>query len=197
MLLDICFGTKSAWRILFVLSEAPGKSVSRKEIHSFTGMGNKTLTKFLDVLEKFKVISSKRIGKTYYYRLDMSNPFTEQVLELVMLEKSSLNNPDFLVTSVLREFVYGITNIDISGLKNIILFGSYAKRTFQESSDVDVAIVLEKDDPGAELLVTDIVEEIRRRFGKTIQPHYFSEKDFVKGTDPLAKEILKDGVILL
>jgi len=51
MLLDVCLGTRTSWKILFVLAEAPGKAVSRKEIRRLTKLGNKTVSKFLLLLD--------------------------------------------------------------------------------------------------------------------------------------------------
>lgn len=199
MLLDVCLGTKSSWRILFVLSEAPGKAVSRKEIQKLTKIGNKMLTKFLLVLEKFNLILVNKIGKTHYYKLNLSNAFAEQILELIKLEKLKLNNPNFIILNVLREFVYELTNLDLNNLKKIILFGSYAKRTYHKESDIDLAIILNKKNTDEELLITNIISKLNKRFGKEIQPHYYTEKEFEKlrKKNILIKEIIKDGIELM
>lgn len=199
MLLDVCLGTRTAWKILLVLGEAPGKAISRREIHSLTKLGNKVLSKFLLLFEKFGVITSSKIGKAYYYKLDLSNPFVGRLLELVNLEKKQLNNPDFVALNVLREFVYELTNTNLGNLCKVILFGSYAKRTYSESSDIDVAIILKKKNQNDELLITEIIDNLEKRFKKEIQPHYFSEKEFIelKTKDKLVSEIEKDGISLM
>ena len=197
MLLDVCFGTRTAWKILFVLSEAPGKAVSRKEIQALTKLGNK-VSKFLVVLGKFNIIIITKIGKINYYKLNMTNPFVEQIISIVSSEKQLLNNPDFVVLNILREFVYELTNINLDNLKSLILFGSYAKRTYNKNSDIDIAIILKKKNTSDELLITEIIDRLTKRFNKEIQPHYFTEKDFEEQKkEGIAKEILKDGIKLL
>lgn len=198
MLLDICLGTKTAWKILFVLAEAPGKAISRKEIQRLTKLGNKVLTKFLLVLEKFDIIIVNKIGKRYYYKLNLSNPFVEPILELIRLEKRKLNNPDFIILNILREFVYELTNINLTNLKEVILFGSYAKRIHHKESDIDVAVILKERNVNDELLITDIIDKLKKRFGKEIQPHYYTEKEFKElKKDRLVQEIVRDGIKLL
>ncbi|MBU4502554.1 MAG: nucleotidyltransferase domain-containing protein [Nanoarchaeota archaeon] len=200
MLLDVCLGTKSAWRILFVLAEAPGKAVTRKEIQDLTKLGNKVLTKFLLLLTAFNIILANKIGKTYNYKLNLANPFTESILNIIRLEESKLNKPDFRTMTILREFVYELTNVDLENLKDIILFGSYAKRTFHEGSDIDVAIILKEKDVNDELVITDIVDKLDKRFRAKMQPHYYSEKEFddlKKKKNKLVDEIIKDGIKLL
>lgn len=196
MLLDICFGTKTAWKILFVLAEAPGKAVSRKQIKSLTKLGNKVLTKFLLLLEKFDMLIVQKIGKTFLYKLNLSNPFVEKILEIIKLEKKALNNLDFYILTILREFVYEMTNIHLSDLRQIYLFGSYAKRTYHKDSDIDVALILEKKDVNNELLVTQAISKLQARFKKEIQVHYYTEKEFNR-KNQLAEEILRDGIKLM
>jgi predicted nucleotidyltransferase len=199
MLLDVCLGTRTAWKILSVFGEAPGKAISRKEIRSLTKLGNKVLTKFLSLLEKFDMIKSEKIGKTYYYKLNMNNPFVEQVLVIIQLEKKALNNTDFTVLNILREFVYELTNVNLDNLRKVILFGSYAKRTYSAGSDIDVAIIMEEKNANDELLITEIIDRLKKRFGKEIQPHYYAECEFAgqKKKNSLALEIAKDGIALL
>lgn len=197
MILDICLGTRTSWKILFVLSEAPGKAVSRKEIHELTNLGNKVLTKFLMLLEKFELIKSEKIGNRYYYKMNMNNPFNIQILELIRQEKSIMNNPDFKMLNVLRDFTYELTNLDMDKIIEIYLFGSYAKRTYNKNSDIDVAIILKDKNTSLELDITDIIDRISKRYGKGIQTHYFTQIQFEAKKDKLIQEIKKDGIKLI
>lgn len=199
MLLDVALGTRTSWKILLVLAEAPGKAVSRKEVRELTRLGNKVLTKFLLLLQTFDIIASNKLGRKYYYKLNMSNPFTSQILELIALEKRKLNNPDFFLLSMLRDFVYELTNAHLENLRKVILFGSYAKRTHTKASDVDLAVLLEERSPDDELLITEIIDALNKRYGKQIQPHYYTAEEFGKlsKTDRLAQEIAKDGIVLV
>lgn len=199
MLLDICLGTRTSWKILFILGEAPGKAISRKDIQRFTKTGNKSLVKFLLILEKFDMIIMNRIGKIFYYKLNMANPFVEHILEIIYSEKKNLNNIDLFVMNMLREFSYEMTNINLDNIFKIILFGSYAKRTYSDSSDIDLAIILKKKNPGDDLLITEMTGRISERFRKNIQLHYFTSEEFdeQKKKEGLAREIFKDGIVLM
>lgn len=199
MLLDICLGTRTSWKILFVLSEAPGKGVSRTEIRRLTRLGNKVITKFTSLLEQGELISSSKVGKTRYYKLNLSNPFTIQVLEMIRLEKKNLNNPDFEALNIVREFTYELTNLAQDNLRRVILFGSYAKGTQTDNSDLDIAIIVNQRNSDSEILITDAISRISKRFNKEIQPHYFSSGEFEKSKNKnkLVHEILKDGIVIL
>lgn len=199
MLLDVCLGTRTAWKILFVLAEAPGKAVSRKDMQNLTKMGNKAVTKFLLLLNKFDIISLNKIGKTYYYKLNLSNDFVIQLLETIQLEKKKLNNVDFVILNLLREFVYELTNVNLDNLNKVILFGSYAKRTYTSKSDIDVAIVLKEKSTSDELLIAELIGKLNKRFKKEIQPHYYVQKEFneLQKKDRLMQEITRDGIVLM
>src|SRR3989344_3234268 len=188
MLLDVCLGTRTAWKVLLVLGEAPGKAISRKEIQALTKLGNKVTAKFLLVLEKFGIIAENKIGRTYYYKLNLSNPFVEQILGLIRLEKKELNNPDFFPLNILREFVYELTNTSLGNLSRLILFGSYSTKTNGKDSDIDVAIVLAEKNPNDELLITEAIGGLNKRFRKEIQTHYYTAKEF----DALLKKRHRD-----
>ncbi len=74
--------------------------------------------------------------------------------------------------------------------KQVFLFGSYAKGTNQEESDIDVAVILSdfenRFDTRVELM------RLSRKIDSRIEPHPFREKDF-NMDNPLAYEIIKYG----
>ncbi len=76
-------------------------------------------------------------------------------------------------------------------IQSAILFGSYAKGTHHEDSDIDIAIVLKQ--------VNDIIDtqialmKLRRQIDLRIEPHPFNDQDFNR-MNPVVNEILKHGV---
>jgi len=80
------------------------------------------------------------------------------------------------------------------GLKKAYIFGSFAKGTEREESDIDVAIVLSE--------MTDFFEtqrqlmQLRRRVDLRLEPHPISTDDF-SPDNPLAYEILQTGVAII
>lgn len=87
--------------------------------------------------------------------------------------------------------------IDSLSNKYVILqafmFGSFAKGTYHEDSDIDVAIVVKN--------VSDIIDtqidmmKLRRKIDLRIEPHPFLFSDFIV-ENPVVSEILKSGIIL-
>ena len=76
-------------------------------------------------------------------------------------------------------------------IKSAMLFGSFAKGTNHEDSDIDITIVLSH--------VNDIIDtqielmKLRRKIDLRIEPHPFHYIDFNR-SNPVVNEILKYGI---
>ena len=199
MLLDICLGSKAIWRILVVLSELPGRGITREEIKKFTKLGSKSLTDSLKTLKGFSIIKSAKEGKTTYYKLNLANEFTAQIIELCRLERDKLNNLNFEISIALREFIRMC--LDVIEPKKIILFGSSVKTRYKEGSDIDMCIITEeKIKVSDDLKLEHATERIEKRFKRNIQLHSFTEEDFdklKKSKNLLVSEIVRDGIAII
>ena len=78
---------------------------------------------------------------------------------------------------------------------NVYLYGSYAKGNFSEGSDIDIAVVGD-DFTGDPIEDTMILMRIRRKVDNRIEPRPFRTSDFNE-TDPLSKEIMETGVMII
>lgn len=76
-------------------------------------------------------------------------------------------------------------------VKKIYLFGSYAKGTSNDDSDIDLAIIFKHLPDPFETQVE--LMKMRRKFDTRIEPHPLSESDF-NSSHPLAGEILRNGM---
>ena len=80
-------------------------------------------------------------------------------------------------------------------VKQIYLFGSYAKKTNHIDSDIDIAVV--SDDFSKNQMDNMLkLMRLRREIDAMIEPHPFLSKDFKK-TDSLVNEIIKTGIRLI
>ncbi|HII15486.1 MAG TPA: nucleotidyltransferase domain-containing protein [Nanoarchaeota archaeon] len=196
MLIDVCMGNRTSWKILILMAEAPGKALSKTDIQRHTKIGSKALLRFILLLKKFNVISEMQSGKRFLYRLNMANPVVPALMSVINAEKEQLNAVYFDTAIALREFVYGLANMGIEGISKVILFGSVAKHTASVDSDIDVAIVTKGKNPRLEADVSVMCGGIQERFKREIQPHFLTEEEFGAKTK-LAEEIRKDGIVLI
>lgn len=92
------------------------------------------------------------------------------------------------VLSIARQYASVImTNYDC---KQVFLFGSCAKGTNHEDSDIDIAVILKEFDNQLDIQLE--LMRLRRKIDSRIEPHPFREKDF-NITSPIVNEILKHG----
>ena len=71
------------------------------------------------------------------------------------------------------------------------LFGSYAKGSQDEDSDIDIALVLAKFDNNFDTEMQ--LAKLTRNIDIRIEPHLFDVKDF-NASHPFAREILQHGI---
>ncbi|MFH2044617.1 MAG: nucleotidyltransferase domain-containing protein [Pseudomonadota bacterium] len=79
-------------------------------------------------------------------------------------------------------------------IKKTYLFGSYAKETFTDDSDIDLAIVFDNLSDTFDMQV--LLMKLRRKFDNKIEPHAFRDSDF-NTSNPVANEIFKYGIEII
>jgi len=84
-------------------------------------------------------------------------------------------------------------------VKDMKIFGSKARGTDMEDSDIDVMIVLAECTPSIESEIDDLVFNINLKYDCLIMPLYFDEKELESGPlseAPIYKRILNEGTQL-
>ena len=76
-------------------------------------------------------------------------------------------------------------------IKSVYLFGSYAKGTNNQDSDIDVAIVLDSNIDTIDLMIDLMM--LTRNIDLRIEPHPIKENDFEEG-NPFIDEIKNTGL---
>jgi len=148
-----------------------------------------TLLPHLKALEKDKIIYAKTIGKNKVYSINFENIITKNYLTLSeTVETTAFLEQIFLIKKITKE----IFNLNLSG--TIMLFGSYAKKTFQEDSDIDLFYLGQITDKEIQNM-----KALGKIYGKTINVKKSILKNFESGLrkkDPLITEIIKNHIIL-
>ena len=96
---------------------------------------------------------------------------------------------DINIMKIVKKYVDAISkNFNI---KEVYVFGSYAKGTNHEDSDIDVAVVLDSNNDIIDLMVELMMytQDIDLR----IEPHPIKEQDFEEG-NPFVDEIKNTGL---
>lgn len=98
-----------------------------------------------------------------------------------MVENESLNIAKEYADKIRRNFYSS----------KVYLFGSFAKGTQHNESDIDIAVIL--DDYNDRLEIMMELMRLRRNIDSRIEPHPFRLKEF-NTNNILASEILQHGV---
>ncbi len=100
------------------------------------------------------------------------------------------------ITQILKEFRQTAQIVYGGRLKNLILYGSWARASANEDSDIDLAVVLEGNvTVGREIdRLIDAVTEINLKYGVLLSVYPVSEKDYSSLHSPLLLNIRKEGV---
>ena len=101
--------------------------------------------------------------------------------------------------SIITELVNGLRLIYNDRLVSVILYGSVAKGTNSEESDIDIAIILKdaNEQPNWEKLI-DFTVDLDLKYDKVFSVISIDYDEFTKweGILPFYKNVKKDGVIL-
>jgi predicted nucleotidyltransferase len=94
------------------------------------------------------------------------------------------------IADVLERYCQELIRVKLP-IAGIYLFGSYAKGTQKEQSDIDIAIFWDKDTLNR--LEADVqLLKLTRNIDLRIEPHSFCREDVID-PDPFVKEILAHG----
>ena len=80
-------------------------------------------------------------------------------------------------------------------IRAVYLFGSFARKSMREDSDIDVAIVSDNFD-GFVLSDIEMILSKTKNINRMIEPHPFRTKDFTED-NPFVREIISTGLKLL
>jgi predicted nucleotidyltransferase len=96
----------------------------------------------------------------------------------------------------IADFKQEISALYKDRLKQVILYGSWARAEATRRSDIDLAVVLQgRVKPGREIdRIIDIVADLNSKYGVLLSVYPVSEHDYLNIKSPLLMNIRKEGV---
>jgi len=100
------------------------------------------------------------------------------------------------IQGILEEFKKELEKLYGTRLKNVILYGSWARGDATEESDIDLLIVLEGEiSPGAEIdRMIDIITGINLKHDVLLSIYPISEQDYSAIQSPLLLNVRREGI---
>jgi predicted nucleotidyltransferase len=169
------------FRILFGV--VPDTAFHMREIERRTGFAIGTVQTELKKLKRLEIITQVKDGNRVYYEANTQHPLYPEIRSLV------------LKTSGLVDVVKHAL-ADAKDIRLAFVFGSFARQEEKAASDIDLMVIggigLRK--------LTSLLIDASGNIGREINPHAFSEKEFVKRIkeqDHFLKQVLESPKIFI
>ena len=103
---------------------------------------------------------------------------------------------DMEIGRILKEFREQAVKLYGQRLKDIVLYGSWARQEATQDSHIDLAIVLSGDVvPGEEIdRIIDLITDINLKYQVLISVYPVSEKNYATVNSPLLLNVRREGI---
>ncbi len=145
-------------------------------------------------------LKEEKVGAYSNISINFESNFARKLIERASLKKTSeFLKKDIVVKKLLEELVKELEKSVTNELLSVVLYGSYAKETKTEQSDLDILVVVSTFDVREK--IERVCGGIEMRYGKDIAPLITTArelKNMLKSEKPtVAQEILLDGIVLM
>lgn len=162
-----------------------------RQLAGLLEMNHATAAVTLKGLEEKNILRSEQEGRNKKYYLNLDNFLTKNYIDNAESAKTAeYFEKHFLFKKLLNEFV----PIVFRGTP-ILLFGSYAKESYTQESDIDILVL--EDDNAKKVIMA--LKRFGERQNKKIQIQKMTQKGFEQGLrekDSLVLEVVKNHIIL-
>ncbi len=114
------------------VTSKPNKSFSVRGLAKAIGISPGASGTAFEYMKKKNIVTLKIVGKTYQYKANLENPLCRQWKILFNLDQLA-------DSGIVEQIVEKIPN-----LLSVLLYGSFAKGTNDEKSDVDLLVITQK-----------------------------------------------------
>lgn len=101
-------------------------------------------------------------------------------------------------TEVIQKLIPGLVDIFQHSIVNIILYGSVARGTQTEESDVDIAVLVKGYTKDMHRRMTDYIVDLELEYNKVLSVLLIDYKNFIEWGNvmPFYKNVKKEGIVL-
>lgn len=161
--------------------------LTERRLAKYVGVSHVTVSRILQLLERDRLASSKRVGRANLWSLNREC-YGYLALEPILAVFEKARSPRRVLQDVLLEF------LPKNKIQSATLFGSVVDGTERDDSDIDLGIILrpgiKADDPQFQKGIEGSVDRCYRLFGRRLAPYVLSDADWKrKRNTPLVRQI--------
>ncbi len=169
--------------VLSLFTKGYDKGYYIREVEKLLSVSSRTALVTLDKLEKRGILDSKRKGNIKIYSIKKSSVSREFFLLTEQYKKIQFLEGNHLIKEILEkadDFMRGI----------VIVFGSYAKGTQKEDSDLDLFVVGEYEE--------DKIKAVGKKYGTNVNIKSYPVEVFNEEIhdDILLKEVTENHILI-
>ncbi len=181
-------GSKSKLKVVFYFLSGRGPTGER-ELARAIDLSHVAVNKILRDMESVNFLKKTRIGNVNMWSLNEKSYAYNHSKDLQLLAKT----PPLLDLKRNLEEEFG----SYSYIKRVVLFGSIAEGTEKESSDIDLFILVDKEENKKNILkkVFEISDNYKDLYGNRISPLILTERE-TKNNKSLMENIGRGMVII-
>jgi predicted nucleotidyltransferase len=182
-MLEALISSKTRVKLLDLFLLNPGSEYYLREIVRMTGENYNAVRRELANLESFGLISGQKKGNQQYFTVNR-NFFLYDELQKIVLKSEG-------VAQVLREHL-----VQVSAIRCMFIYGSFARGEAGEKSDIDLFIVGDVEENDLLPLIRRSEEEVHREINYTLM-RAAEFKDRKSSGDPFVTNVLNEKRIII
>lgn len=172
-------------RIVELLIKYPDREFTVNELSKISKIPYATTWRFVQKLDKAGIVFSKTIGHSTVCQLNKLTPFLHEIKKVLEAKPTPQK-------TVIKEFVNSMRFV--KGVKKIIVFGSVARDEEKLTSDIDVAVVVNRKNKTIESKITEIIDRILKKSKMKVIPLIMTERE-VRENKQFADELKRGKAI--
>lgn len=172
-------------KILELFLKYPEREFTVNELSKLSSTSYATTWRFIQMLDKAGVIFTKTLGHSLVCKLNNDSPFLREIKKVLETKTSPQK-------AAIEGFINKVKKIE--DIQKIVLFGSVSRDAENLTSDIDIAIFVERRNKRLEREINKISDGILEKSRMKIVPLILTRRELKKNKQ-FAKE-LERGVVL-
>lgn len=184
--------TKKQLKIFGVFVKKPFAELTIKQVKQESKeKSNNTLASAISRFKKEEIVIEKRVGKSGLLTLNIANDLTLHYLALANNQR--IDKPVKTAIKRLKDEISGVTKF-----YSIVIFGSYAINNQKETSDLDIAVMVEQKEEMK--YVESAINSAKLKILINIDVHVIPQKEFIEmltnNEENLGKQIARKHLVV-